>query len=537
MNVSALIAFLLFTVFVAVASWYRSRKIRLETSEDYFLGNRSLSFVLVGGSLFLTNISGNQFIGENESVFINNMSVMAWGVTSVFAMLIVSEFFMPIYLRIGAITTPDFLQERFDPQTKKIVSGIFLFGYLFNLIPAVLYGGAVAFNGIFHFSEQFGLNYFTAIIILVVVMGIIGYCYSALGGLKIIAISDTILGAGMLLTGIILPYFGLSYLGNGSVMNGLDIILSSKTEHLNAIGTIKDAVPFTTIFTGMLLVNLYYWGMEQFIVQQALAAKNLKESQKGIALAGFFKLISPVLLNIPGLIAVHLYTSMPNTAEVFPRLVGSVLPSVWIGFTAAIVFGAALSTLNAGLNSSSTIFIMNLYKPWKEKRSGTAEVSEAGLVRTSKLFQLLIIITGMAIAPFIMFYKGGFYTYLQMVSGFFSLPVFTVLLIGFVTKKVPPIAAKVGIIFFVITYSTAIIVLDLKLHYLHIMAILFVVTSALMLTIGRLYPLKTPYQRRVLSEENRAMLQPWKHRHLYGGILIILMILMFVLFSKYGLVK
>ena len=118
---------------------------------NIFLGNRNLSFTLVGSLLFLTNVNGVVFIGENESVYTHNMSVMAWGITSVFAMIIVSEFFMPIYLRSGMITTPDFLEERYDASTKKIVSVIFLISYMVNMLPSVLYGGAVVFNGILIF--------------------------------------------------------------------------------------------------------------------------------------------------------------------------------------------------------------------------------------------------------------------------------------------------------------------------------------------------------------------------------------------------
>src|ERR1700748_797607 len=179
---SVLISFLCCTVLVALISWYKTRTQRLSTSTDYFLGSRSLGFVAVGASLFLTNISANQFIGENESVYINNMSVMAWGMSSVFAMLIVSEFFMPIYLRIGAVTTPDYLEARFDKTTKRIVTLIFLAGYLVSLIPTVLYGGAVAFEGIFHVSERLGVSHWVAIWILVVLICGVGRLYCLPGG-------------------------------------------------------------------------------------------------------------------------------------------------------------------------------------------------------------------------------------------------------------------------------------------------------------------------------------------------------------------
>ncbi len=532
MQGSVIISFLLFTVIVAVISWYKTRKQKFRTPADYFLGNRSFGFMMVGGSLFLTNISANQFIGENESVYTNNMSVMAWGISSVLAMLIVSEFFMPVYLKIGAVTSADFLEKRFDKSTKRIVTLIFLAGYLINLVPAVLYGGAVALDGIFNVTAFLGVSHFVAIAILVAAIGLVGCLYTLLGGLKAITISDTMLGFGMLIGGLLLPYYGFRFLGNGSVLTGINTVLHTHTEHLNSIGGPKDAVPFSTIFTGMLLVNLYYWGMEQYIIQEALASKSLEAGQKGIALACVGKLVSPLLLNIPGLIALHLYLKMENTAAVFPRLTSDVLPPVAAGFLAAIVFGAAISTFNAGLNSSGTLFIMNLLKPWKAKHN--KPLNEAKQIRSGMVFQILVTLMGICIAPLIMFFKGGFYTYIQMVASFFSVPVFTIIVVGFLTKKVPPIAAKIGLAFFVVVYACTQFFFNTGLHYLHVLAILFVVTTLLMLAIGKFKPLEIPYKAQSAA---MVSLQPWKNRYWYTALLLVLMILMFVLFSPVGIAK
>ena len=525
-----LLSFILCTGFVALISWLKTRRTRLKTVDDYFLSNRSLNFVLVGASIFLTNLSGNLLIGENESVYINNMSVMAWGMTSILAMLVVSEFLLPVYLRIGAITTPDFLEHRFDLVTKKIVSVIFLLSYAINLIPTILYGGALAMNGIFHISQRTGWDYTTSCCILILIIGVTGSCYSILGGMRAMSISDTLLGLGMIMGCLFISYYGFKYLGHGDLITGIKVILHKKKEHLNAIGSVADAVPFSTIFTGVLLMNLYYWGMEQFIVQQALSSKNLKECQKGIALACVGKLLSPLILNLPGLIAVHIYPHLSNTREVFPKLISDILPDILQGFMASIVLGAVFSTFNAGLNSSGTLFIMNIYKPWYDKAG--KQKTDAQLVRGSKIFQIALMLVGCCIAPFIIFFKGGFYAYIQMLSGFFTVPIFSVLIIGFLTKRVPPIAAKVGLVFFILTYATVILIFHPPIHYLHVLAILFVVSIVLMLSIGLLFPLKIPYQ----PEEHPAVdIKPWRNRHYASALLIILMILAFVLFSPWGI--
>lgn len=531
MNFTILLSFLFVTVAAAIVSIYVTRrKKQQQTPVGFYLGNRSLGFWMIGSSMFLTNMSANQFIGENEFVYTTNMSVMAWGMSSVLAMLFVAEFLMPMYLRIGAVTTPDFLAKRFDAQTQRIVSVIFLLGYFVNLIPTVLYGSAVAINGIFHIDQALGISYFSSIQLIVLVVGVIGCLYNVLGGLRAITITDVVQGVGMLIGGVLILYYGFKFLGNGNIAEGVSTILSSKKEHLNAIGKPGDVLPFGTIFTGMLLINIYYWGMEQYIVQEALASKNLAESQKGISLAVMGKLFAPILLNVPGLIAVHLYPNLENTATAFPRLVSDILPPVFIGLVAAVVFGGALSTFNAGLNSTGTLFTMNILRPWVERNGAVAD--ERKLLRYGKTLQVGVTAIAIIFSPYIMFFDGGFYNYLQKVSSFFSVPVFTIMVVGLLTKKVPPIAAKVGILFFVVVYTATQFLFDLKMHYLHVLAILFIVTAGIMLLIGRWKPLPVPFS---MPKQAAVNIVPWKNRYIYYVLLLLMMVGMFMLFSPLGI--
>ena len=525
-------SFLFFTGIIALVAWRQARKTRVDTLSGLFLAGRSLGFLLVGGGLLFANINTATIVGENELAYTNNMTVMAWGMTSVLAMLVVSEFFMPIYLRTGIATTPDYLSARYDRGTGKLVSVIFLVSYVVNLLPTVLYSGAVAFNGLFHLSDRFGTDYWTTIWILVWIMGATGCLYSVLGGLRAIAVSDTLLGMGIFAGGILLPFFALRYVGHGHLLEGLHTVLNSHKDHLNGIGKSSDAIPFSTLFTGMMLVNLYYWGTEQYIVQQVLASRDLRTCQQGIAVACLGKLVSPLLLNIPGLIAVHVFTHLHNTAEVFPALSALVSPPFISGYIAALLFGAGLSTFNAGLNSSSTLFVLNIYRPWRLSRGLDAE--EKAMVRVAKRFELGVCFLAMCIAPCLIFARSGFYTYVQTVNGFFNVPIFTVIFIGMVTKRVPPMAAKAGLVFFIVCYGLSQTVFDLRLHFLHILAILFVVTAALMLAIGRLWPMAEPYRQRI---DNKVDLAPWKNRHVYALLLIAAMVGMFVLFSPAGLAK
>lgn len=529
---SVFIYFLIFIFFVVVISWKKYKRQKDNSLEDYFLGGRSMGFVLIGSTLLLANLNAAQLVGENESVYLNNMSVMAWGVTSVVAMIIVAEFFMPIYLRGGFVTIPDFLEDRYDASTKKVVSLVFLFSYLLNMLPVVLYSGAVALNGLFNFSSFTVLNNWSMLWILTISLGVVGTIYTVIGGIKMVAVTDVSIGVLLFFIGICIPIFGLKFLGEGDFMSGLNIVLSSQTEHFNAIGSSYDAIPFSTIFTGMILVNLYYWGMEQFIIQRVLASKSLADSQKGIALSGVGKLLYPLFFNMVGIIAVHLYPNMDNTAEVFSRLAGDVLPATLIGLAAVVIFGATLSTFNAGLNSISALYVLNIYKPRYAKNQ--TRVSEQKLIKVGKRVQIIAAIIGVGIAPFIIYAEGGFYTYVQTVGGLFSVPIFTIIFVGFITRKVPPIAAKVGLTFFAITYFITQVVWDTGWHYLHILAVLFIITVAIMLIIGKLYPLKIPYKPTI---NNNINLTPWKNRYYVFGILIILMVGLYILFSPLGLVK
>lgn len=461
---------------------------------------------------------------------------MAWGITSVLAMLLVSSYLLPIYFKGGMLTTPEFLAQRFDEGTKQLVSIVFLLSYLINLLPPVLYGGAVALSGMFSLQSFLQISYWQSIWLMVWVLGTIGSIYTILGGLRAITISDGVLGLGLLILAILLPYYALNKLGDGSLLAGIKQLLSNHTAHLNAIGSAQDAVPFGTIFTGMLLVNIYYWGVEQYIVQQALSAKNLVEAQKGITLAAFSKILLPLLINLPGLIAVHLYNDLANTAAVFPLLAADVLPSFFLGITTALLFGAAITTYNAGLHSSSTLFVMNIYLPFMKKRYAFVP-TEKQLVRVSKRFELLMSLLAMCTAPFILFVESGFYTYLQRVAGLFSMPIFTILVVGFFTKRVPPIAAKIGLVFFMAAYLVCEYGLNLQIHYLHVLAILFVFTSLLMLAIGWYFPFASTSTSKHALAVGPSDQIPWKNRRLATLVLLIMMIAVYVIFSPLGIAR
>lgn len=521
--------FLLFTAMVAGITYFKTRGGNLETTDGYFLGGRSLSGLVIAVSLLLTNLSATSFIGMSTQSYEQNMNVMGWEVGSAVTLVLVALFLMPRYLKQGITTIPEFIQSRFDSGTRQFVTILFLVSYIINMLPITLYSGAVAISQIFDIETMLGVSYEMGIWIMVWFIGIIGTIYAVVGGLKAVAVSDNINGVALVIGGLLVPFCALLYIGDGEgLAQGFSTFLTATPEKFNAIGTNEEYLPFSTMFTGLLLVNLYYWGTDQSIIQKGLAAKNLKEGQKGIILAGLFKVLTPIMIIIPGIMAYQIFgDGIENTDAVYPLLVKEVLPEPLLGLFAAAMMGAILSTFNGVLNSTSTLFALNIYKPkWGEGKT------DMELVAKGKIFGIGVAIVAMFVAPFIMNAPSGLFEYLQTINGFFNVPIFTIIFMGYLTKRVPPIAAKVAITFFVTVYGLTQLVFDVPIHYLHVSAILFVLSCLIMFVIGKKVPMPEDY---VLPENEVVEVEPWEHRFKASGALLFLMTSMYVVFSELGL--
>ncbi len=531
MNITIIVSFIIFSSVVGLITYFKTRNDMLSTSDGYFLGGRSLTSKVIAGSLLLTNLSAVSFVGMSGQSYSQNMAVMGWEVGSGITLIIVALFLVPRYLKQGITTIPDFIEARFDGMTRQFITILFLISYIVNLLPITLYSGAVAMGQLFNVSEVFGITYAQSIWVMVWVIGIIGSIYAIFGGLKAVAISDSINGIALVIGGLLVPIFALIFLGEGNIASGFDIFLTATPEKFDAIGTNDSYLPITTMFTGLLLVNLYYWGTDQSIIQRALGAKNLKEGQKGVIYAGFLKVLTPIIVIIPGILAFQILG--PNATDmdtIYPQLVSTVLPTPLIGLFAAAMMGAILSTFNSVLNSASTLFALNVYKP----KFGAGK-DEKHFIKIGKVFALVVALISMFGAPFILYAPAGLFDYLQTINGFFNVPIFTIIFMGYMTKKVPPIAAKVAIIFFVSIYAaTQLGLWNTGLHYLHISAILFVLSCLIMYIIGKIKPLETPFE---LPVNNQVSLAPWKHRFTFSGFVIFVMLSMYAVFSKIGIAR
>ncbi|HAX5005879.1 TPA: solute:sodium symporter family transporter [Escherichia coli] len=549
MPMTILLSFFFFTGFVVFYTWSRVKNQKNDSKDGFFLGGRSLTGGLIASSLILTNLSATSFVGMSALSFNGNMSVMGYEVASGITLIIIALFLVPRYLKQGITTIPDFLESRYDLSVKQFVTVLFLLSYIINLLPNTLYAGAMVIGGIFDVETMLGINRFQAILLIASIIGVLGLFYAIYGGLKAVVIADTLNGVGLIVGGLMIPIFGLIVLGDGSFMEGLEVITTNATDKLQAVGAEDDPnVPFSTMFTGLLLVNLYYWGTDQAIIQRALGAKNLKEGQKGVIFAGAIKVVTPLFLIIPGIIAFHMFGTADAAGQsyeadtMYTRLVNEVLPKPLVGFFLAAMFGAILSTFNGVLNSSTTLFTLNVYKPLFDKEN---KLSDEQLVNKGRVFGLFIAILSVGIAPFIMFAPNGLFDLLQRLAGLFSVPIFTIVFMGYLTKRVPAIAAKVSLAVFVVTYGivqfTPATMHDslgplkplAELHFFHQLAVLFVICCAIMYIIGKIRPRDTDY---VLPVNEAMDIKPWEFRFEASAVILYMVLGAYITFSDLGLV-
>lgn len=525
-----IITFIGFTALVAIISYLKTKNTDEKSSDGYFLGGRSLTGVVIAGSLLLTNLSTEQIVGLNGAAFKEGILVMAWETLAAIAMVVTAVFLLPRYLKGGITTVPQFLEKRYDKMTKTITSGLFLTGYAVILLPIVLYSGALAINSMFNVPEMLDVSKNTALWITVWGIGIVGSIYAIFGGLKAVAVSDLINAIGLLVGGLMIPFFGLMAIGDGSVSEGVSTLINANPEKFNAIGGSDSSIPFATIFTGMMLVQLFYWGTNQAIIQRALGAKNLKEGQKGLLLASFIKILGPLIVVLPGIIAFHMFgTTLENPDEAYPMLVTKVLPSYLVGFFAAVLFGAILSSFNSALNSSVTLFGIDIYQSYIKK-----DATETQVVWAGKKFGIVLAVVAMCIAPLLVYASDGLFGYLQEANGIYSIPILTIIVVGYLTKFVPAFAAKIGVISGSVLYIISQFIIKPMMgeenypHFLHVMAILFTLNIIIMLIIGKLKPREVAFE---LAYTKQLDITPWKYLKITGIAICVIVIGIYIYFS------
>jgi SSS family solute:Na+ symporter len=399
---------------------------------------------------------------------------------------------------------------------------VFIITIALNILPFVLYSGGLAMSTIFHVHTQLGVSEATSFQIMAWSIGIIGTFYVLFGGMKAVALSDTLYGAGLLVCGLLIPVLALFKLGDGDFLAGLSRVLQHQATKIDPVGGPRSNVPFDTLFTGMLFINLFYWCTNQMIVQRSFGAKSFAEAQKGILATAGLKLLGPFFLVFPGVIAAEMFgaAAVGNGDLAYSLLVDAVLPPYLVGLFAAVFLGSVISSFNGGLHSVSTMFSLDLYRGWL--RPGA---SDREMVRAGKLFSVVIVFVAIFTTSLLGSSSEGIFTMMKQVMSAFKLPLLAVVLMGMFSRRVPAWAANVSMILGV--FSSILLnclwgdgflgfrlnLSSLRIHWLHLAALNTLLLCGFMLIVGQFAaaaPAAASTSRPSMSSAPEMDLTPWR---------------------------
>ena len=507
-----LVVFFGFLAVVVGISLYASRK--EQTSEDYFLAGRRLTWWLIGFSLIASNISTEHFVGMAGSAFGRiGLAIASYEWMAAVTLVLVGWWLLPKFLSAGIYTMPEFLEYRYDSVTRTIMATYLMAAYVIVLLATVLFSGAVAINAIFDiprvFVDRFGMTAedaeFWATVAGIWSIGIVAGAYTVYGGLKAVVWSDLLQGSALLIGGAIVTVLGLQILGGGDLIAGWRNFAATNHAKLHTVLPWNDPdVPWLAVFVGGLWIpNLFYWGMNQFITQRTLGAKNLAEGQKGIMFAAAIKLFIPFIIVVPGIMAFQLYGdeiialggSNPGD-KAYPYMISRILPPQLRGVMFAALCGAVMSTFNSGLNSASTIFTIDIYKKLINPNSSPHNQVTVGRIATAA-----IVVVSCLWAPVVASFEGVF-SYIQEIWGFITPGIVAAFLVGLVVKRCPPLAAKGALLLGLPLYgfcrfgnyicAAPAVEWFNSWAFLHHMGLVFLVLVAYMLIVPAVKPLKEP---------------------------------------------
>jgi SSS family solute:Na+ symporter len=450
------ITYIVFIVFLGL--WVsRSKKGHQKDSKDYFLAGKSLPWWAIGASLIAANISAEQFIGMSGSGFAIGLAIASYEWMAAITLIIVGKFFLPIFIEKGLYTIPQFVEQRFSTNLKTILAIFWVALFIFVNLTSVLFLGGKAIDTIIGTGD--GSLIFYAILGL----AFIAAAYSLYGGLSAVAWTDAVQVALLIIGGLITSVLALSAVTpDGGIINGISHVFEKAPEKFHMILSRENPEFFNlpgiaVLIGGMWVANLYYWGFNQYIIQRTLAAKSIKEAQKGIALAAGLKLIIPLIVVIPGIVAYVMFTQPDGTAiipgvseaflkadgtvnfdKAYPWLISKFIPAGLQGLVLAALTAAIVSSLASMLNSTSTIFTMDIYRPYINKNA-----SEKKLVNVGRITASAALVIAIALAP-IMGNIPQMFQYIQEYTGLVSPGILAIFLMGLFWKKTTNKAAIIG---------------------------------------------------------------------------------------------
>ena len=457
-----IIVFLAITALIAgVTYWYcRGARHSEDGEQEYFLAGGSLKWYFVAGSITLTNLSTDQLVGMNG----NQMALLAWWeLAAVVGLMMLCFLFIPVYYKYNCTTTTELLEKRYgNKHIRALISILFLLGNIFIFLPAILYGGSL------FMQSMFGID--INLYIIAGIFAVVGSAYAIFGGLRAVAVSDTF--SGILLLGLAVAVTLIA-------LNAINFDFTGiPKERLTLIGSPDSDIPFATLFTGMLFIQMFYWSTNQTITQRAMASPSVKEAQKGIlAAAGIRLLIVPPIIVLPGIVSYKLYGDIGDAA--YGQIVGDLLPSYLSGAFAAAIAAAVLTTFNSILNASAALWVCDIHETYFDKKPDVKKLS--------LWVSIVMVLLAFVMIPIFNNPEQSIINTVQQLYGLLSMPILSAFIVGLLFKNVDARSVILAVILAVGFYFYATNPLgeaqNIDLHYIHLMAmtLILAVTSALVL--------------------------------------------------------
>ncbi len=469
----------------------RTKKGTKKTAKDYFLASKSLPFWAIGASLIASNISAEQFIGMSGSGYAIGLGIASYEWMSAITLIIVGKYFLPIFLKKNIYTMPQFLEMRYDGRVRTAMATFWLLVYVFVNLTSVLYLGAIALKTIMGVPLLYGI----------IGLALFAAIYSIYGGLTAVAWTDVVQVVVLIGGGLVTTWFALDAVSDGNgFIAGFRELIERAPEKFDMIlekgklmipdgeGGTKDAymdLPgIGVLIGGMWIANISYWGFNQYIIQRGLAAKNIREAQRGVIFAGFLKILIPLIVVVPG-IAAFVLTSEAGTMlepsdKAYPWLLHNFVPVGIKGLAFAALVAAVVSSLASMLNSTSTIFTMDIYKKFIDKK-----VSETKMVTVGRITSLVALIIAVLTAKPLLGNLDQAFQYIQEFTGFVTPGVVVIFCFGLFWKRITANAA-LSVAVLTIPLSFAFKVLWTSLPFMDRMGVVFLVLSAIAILISML---------------------------------------------------
>ena len=462
--------FLALTALIALVTyWYcRGARSSEDGEQEYFLAGGSLKWYFVAGSITLTNLSTDQLVGMNG----NQMALLAWWeLAAVVGLIILCFVFVPVYYKYNCTTTTELLEKRYNnPHIRALISVLFLLGNIFIFLPAILYGGSL------FMQNMFGID--VNLYIIASLFAIIGSAYAIFGGLRAVAISDTFSGVLLLSLALLVTFIAIK---------AIDFDFTGiPAERLTLIGSPTSDIPFSTLFTGMIFIQMFYWSTNQTITQRAMASPSVKEAQKGIlAAAGIRLLIVPPIIVLPGIVAFKLYGDIGDAT--YGRIVGDLLPPFLSGAFAAAIAAAVLTTFNSILNASAALWVCDIHETYFNKKPNVK--------RLSLWVSIVMVILAFIMIPIFNNPESSLINTVQTLYGLLSMPILAAFIVGVLFKNVDARAMIIAVIFGVSFYfwmlnpfaeNADLTTQRVGLHYIHLMAINLITMLIIALGLNRI---------------------------------------------------